>query len=175
MSKPAGKPGVEVNNATGITFRKKNKVWQNLTNFLTVNQHITVCVHPTSILLYVNSCFIRLFKTQQCLSLVSPWIIWIMVCGYWTKIQPWSMLWYIFAIKISSSFKQLLFKTLSLTQWVFIDQIMKGNRVLMVSINSLCETKWSWHPLAGQPWTRAWGWWGSQPATCEAAEGSGGQ
>ena len=85
-------------------------------------------VHPTSILPYVNSCFTRLFKTQQCLSLASPWIIWIMVCGYWTKIQPWSMLWYIFAIKISSSFKQLLFKTLSLTRWVFIDRIMKGNR-----------------------------------------------
>lgn len=62
-----------MNNATGITFRKEKQVDRNLTNFLTVNQHITVCVHPTGILLYVNSCFfISYLKHNSVLSLVSP-------------------------------------------------------------------------------------------------------
>lgn len=34
-----------MNDAAGITFGKKSKVGQNLTNFLTVNQHITLCVY----------------------------------------------------------------------------------------------------------------------------------
>lgn len=45
LSKPAGKPGVNVSDAPGITFRKESQVRQNLTNFLTVDEHITLRVY----------------------------------------------------------------------------------------------------------------------------------